>query len=207
MRRYDCGVLFGAVGSSALPARGLLAGALDAGHLPTSPHISRLGCGISPHISPSLRRRTDPSASEYRSQCDPSPSPVYSDSKAARAARRPGTLACCPTSRAPRAPPSRRRAAHSTASSTRCGEICAEIGARSGARWAERLGERLRPRDWARGGRGPPSDPSLALTFSEPCCRLRGECALPLRRAAKVVDADGWELGLGGVGEGGDMGV
>ncbi|EOD19943.1 hypothetical protein EMIHUDRAFT_101970 [Emiliania huxleyi CCMP1516] len=36
---------------------------------------------------------------------------------------------------------------------------------------------------------------------------LRGECALPLRRAAKVVDADGWELGLGGVGEGGDMGV
>ena len=164
---------------------------LGAGSLPTSPHP--LGGG------------QIPVPSESRSQCDPSP--VYSDSKAARVARRPGTPACCPTSRAPRAPPSRRRAAHSTASSTRCGEICAEIGARSGARWAERLGERLRPRDWARGGRGPPSDPSLALTFSEPCCRLRGECALPLRRAAKVVDADGWELGLGGVGEGGDMGV
>ena len=83
-------------------------------------------------------------------------------------------------------------------------EIRSEMGREIGR---EIEGERLRPRDWARGGRGPPSDPSLALTFSEPCCRLRGECALPLRRAAKVVDADGWELGLGGVGEGGDMGV
>ena len=75
-------------------------------------------------------------------------------------------------------------------------EICVE---------AERLGERGEVTHCV--GRGPPSDPSLALPFSERCCRLRGECALPLRRAAKVVDADGWELGLGGVGEGGDMGV
>mmetsp|Transcript_33641 Transcript_33641/g.111276 ORF Transcript_33641/g.111276 Transcript_33641/m.111276 type:complete len:94 (-) Transcript_33641:14-295(-) len=93
MRRYDCGVLFGAVGSSALPARGLLAG--DASMLPYFARSSRAAF-------PSPRGALDSVLDEMR---------------------------------------------------------------------------------------------------------LRGECALPLRRAAKVVDADGWELGLGGVGEGGDMGV